>query len=132
MNVSYRRAILPTAERERREEARLNAPRISDRFPKAGRFAIAMSFRDPSGTAQPSPMRHIFGPSMQAYFEVRCPLRDCSGGGFELTPFVVAMLSRRGEARSGQSYCEGSRGHQGACGLELTYTLTMLDASEEP
>jgi hypothetical protein len=128
MNVSYRRAI-PAAERDRREQERVNAPRIAERFPKVGRFAIAMTFRDPANASQPSPMRHIFAPSMQAHFEVRCPVRDCVNGGFELTPTIGAMLSRRTESRTAHASCSGSRGRvTGACGIELTYTLTMLEA----
>jgi hypothetical protein len=78
MNVSYRRAALPAAERTLREEAWLNAPTIAERFPRARRFAIAMAFRDPRGAAQPSPMRQLYEPSMRAIFELRCPLRDCT------------------------------------------------------
>jgi hypothetical protein len=129
MNVSYRRAALPLSERNQRDEAWTNAPTIRDRFPRARRFAIAMTFRDPGGAAQPSPMRQLYEPSMRALFELRCPLRDCTGGGFDLNAPITSMLSSDRQPRSGRAACRGSRGRTGGeCQLELSYSLIPADA----
>jgi hypothetical protein len=129
MNVSYRRGVLPASVRTEREEAWLNAPTIAERYPRARRFAIAMSFRDPTGAAQPSPIRQLYEPSMRALFEQRCPLRDCTGGGFDLNAPIRSMLMNDRQARSGTASCRGSRGRAGeACSLELTYSLADVDS----
>lgn len=122
MHISQRRAIPAVSEGKLREEAWRNAPTIAERFPRARRFAIAMTFRDPRG-GTPSPRRQLYEPSMHAFFELRCPLRDCASGGFDLNAEVQAMLSRDGHPRSGHGRCRGKRDGE-ECGLELTYTLT--------
>ncbi len=127
--MTNRRLLLPAAETAQRQDAWLNAPTIAARFPRTGRFAISMRFRDPSGAAQPSPIRQIYEPSMRAHFEQRCPLRDCSGGGFDLNTSISSMLSNRGRSREAQVSCQGSRGRAGECGLELSYSLTSLDST---
>ena len=130
MNVSYRRAIVPAAERNQREEAWLKAPTIAERFPRARGFAIAMTFRDPSGAAQPSPMRQLYAPAMRAVFEQRCPMRDCTGGGFDLNASILAMLSNDRHPRTGNHTCRGSRGRSGTdCGIELSYSLVPTESN---
>ncbi|HZP11907.1 MAG TPA: hypothetical protein VFB36_05755 [Nevskiaceae bacterium] len=124
MNVSYRRAAPAVSERHQRDEAWSAAPTIRERFPRARRFAIAMSFRDPHGAATPSPMRQLYEPSMRAIFEQRCPVRDCTGGGFDLNGSIRSMLSNDRLPRTGQAACRGSRFRGGECGLELSYSLT--------
>src|ERR1043165_7311745 len=101
MNVSYRRVPVSVSERAVRDEAWANAPTIAERFPRSRRFAIAMTFRDPRGAAQPSPMRQLYEPSMRAIFEQRCPLGDCTGGTFDLNAPIRSMLTNDRAPRTG-------------------------------
>lgn len=125
-----RAVIVDSARRERREQSRAAAPSIAARFPHAGRFAVELEFRDPAGALTPSPFRQLYEPSMQAYFDLRCPVHECSGGGFELHEAISAMLANRRLARRGVASCQGMRVHGGAlrtCGLEVSYALIFLD-----
>jgi hypothetical protein len=125
MNMNYRRIVPSVAEGNRRHAAWSDAPTIAERFPRAGRFAVELRFRDPSGAAQPSPIRQLYEPSMRAHFELRCPLRQCEGGGFDLQSAVIAMLSNDRLPRSGVICCEGARQSASTCcGLEVTYTIS--------
>ncbi|MDI3259354.1 MAG: hypothetical protein QJR02_06625 [Sinobacteraceae bacterium] len=121
--------IADSARRERREQLRAAAPSIAARFPHAGRFAVELEFRDPTGVLTPSPFRQIYEPTMPAYFDLRCPVHECSGG-FELHEAISAMLANHKLARSGVAACCGLRERNGAvqpCGLELSYALVFLD-----
>jgi hypothetical protein len=109
--------------REERHQAYLAAPAIADRYPKAGDFAIELTFRDPAGLERPTPRRRLFMPSMRAIFEVPCPVHGCEGGGFDLGKAVGTMLSDRRSPRTGQAHCEGVRSRR-TCGLELNFRLT--------
>ena len=122
MNISHRRATTPSlSEGKVREEAWRSAPTIAERFPDAGTFAIAMAFKDPRG-GTPSPRRQLYEPSMRAFFELRCPMQQCAGGGFDLDVAVRAMLSGTDRSRTGHAICHGKRGSE-ECRLELTYSL---------
>jgi hypothetical protein len=66
---------------------------------------------------------------MQAYFEIECPLRDCTGGGFDLTAPVGRFLSDRRAETSGKASCSGDRKRDGVadhrCNLQVTYQLKV-------
>ena len=120
MNISQRRGH-PAAGNQQREEAFRNSPTIAERFPRAGGFAIEMAFRDPRG-GTPSPRRQSYEPSMQAFFTARCPIRDCTGGGFDFNEAIQPMLSEAGAPRSGNAVCHGARSSK-PCDLELSWSL---------
>ena len=120
--MSYGRSVLSSSERLSQEQAWLNAPTIAEQYPRVRGLAIAMTFVDPRGAAQPSPMRQLYAPSMRALFELRCPLRDCTGGVFDLNASVRSMLTNSRLPRDGHDFCRGTRGRD-ECGLELKYSL---------
>jgi hypothetical protein len=128
--MAYRAPVIDTVDRDRRQQRYANAPAIAERFPKAGAFAIDMRFEDPAGSQKPATFRQIYLPQMQAYFDVRCPLPECSGGGFDLDSAVASALGRAGHGASGTAQCAGARsGPDGRqrCDLLLHYTVSAAD-----
>ncbi len=111
--------------RERRQQQYQAAPTLAQRFPKAGEMAVSLSFRDPDGKTVFSPYRQLYLPQMQAYFEVLCPFRDCSGGGFDLEPLIARHL-RGGDSAPLRLECEGRRSRpEGPSRCELALTVRI-------
>lgn len=128
--MAYRPVASEAAQRERREQSWLGAASISDKFPRAGRFALELHFADPAGALTPSPFRQLYEPSMQAFFDLRCPLHDCAGGGFHVNDQITAMLANPKLPRTGTATCAGTRTRSGVnqpCGLKVTFRLAADD-----
>jgi hypothetical protein len=124
------RGVPDSVDRERRQQSYVGARTIEARFPSSGTFAIELRFVDPDGVLTPSPFRQIYAPGMQAYFDLRCPLHDCTDGGFDIDRQVTAMLANPSVKRVGSATCSGSRpGTNGRqrCGLQLSFALTATD-----
>ena len=124
--------IMDQQQRERRHQSYLAAPVVAKKFPGVEELSVAMRFTDPDGKVHPSPHKRLFAPEMQAFFEFQCPLRDCVGGGFNLTTAIPkAFSNRRGGAGVGKMSCQGRRPREGVvdqtCRLELTFQVTSVD-----
>ncbi|MGH8481653.1 MAG: hypothetical protein ACRES8_04250, partial [Nevskiaceae bacterium] len=103
----------------------LAAPTIAQTFPGVDELAVRMRFDDPEGKVKPQPYAQVFSPDMQAFFQFQCPLRDCTGGGFDLTAAVPRGLARKGAVTAGSLVCSGKRkrphGETSRCDLRLDY-----------
>jgi len=123
--------VLEAREREQRQRSYLAAPLVSNLFPSVTELAVRFRFNDPEGKEKPQPYAQIFKPDMRAFFEFQCPLRECSGGGFDLSR-VVPRFSRKSPNAGGALVCEGQRkrphGDTSRCGLQLEYEVTAADA----
>lgn len=125
------RATFPDfAERDRRQQCYVSAGSIGAKFPKAGKFAVELSFTDPAGALRPSSYRQLYEPTMQAYFELRCPLHECMGGGFDVNTQIASMLANPSLSRTGTAACAGSRvaaGVKQRCNLQLKFVVAKED-----
>ena len=123
--MAHRPYLADAQERERRQRLYLAAPMLGARFPKVRELVVEMSFADPEGKVHPSPHKRRFSAEMQAYFEIECPLRDCSGGGFDLGPEINRALSPRGGDGTGSMSCSGDRNSAAGsrCNLEVRYRI---------
>jgi len=115
-------------EREQRQRAYLAAPFMAQQFPGVAELAVRMRFNDPEGKQKPQPYSQVFDADMRAFFQFQCPLRDCTGGGFDLSGAVPKGLARKGAVTHGSLTCTGQRkrphGDTLRCGLELEYEVT--------
>lgn len=122
--------VLEAREREERQRAYLATPLLAAQFPGLSELAVRMRFEDPEGKEKPQPYAQIFAPDMHAFFQFQCPLRECTGGGFDLSAVVPRGLSAKGAAHHGTMTCGGRRrrSHGGTdrCGLRLDYELVPL------
>lgn len=115
------RAFDPRA-REARQLAYEAVPTLSQRHPKVAEIGMSLQFTLPDGKPHSSPHRRLFMPDMQAFFDVQCPDRDCSSGGFDLSTAVDAVVHSKTHESSGRLQCKGTRSRQ-TCGIVLDYVV---------
>lgn len=109
--------------REARQRAYLAAPTIAELFPTIDEVTVDLQFVLAGGKPHSSPYSRLFVPDMQAYFELHCPDRECTGGGFDLEPGIRATVNGRGSEKSGSLSCQGHKGRE-PCGISLNYRVT--------
>ena len=119
-------------ERESRQRAYQSAKTVAGLFPGIEELTVEMRFSDPDRKLTPSPHRRIFVPGMQAFFDFQCPLKDCVGGGFDMSQAVPEALSRKkSRATAGKLSCQGKRKRAAAgesrCLLELDYHVSTFE-----
>jgi hypothetical protein len=123
-----RHHVVTNAQREARQQLANAAPLVADH---AGvrEVGVEMKFSDPEGKQQPSPRGSTYTGDMHAYFYFTCPMRDCTGGGFDANDDLQKALSKRRDGHTGKLSCQGVRPRSGfknaACNIELTYTLAI-------
>jgi hypothetical protein len=104
------------------------APLVSD-CAGVDEVAVELKFHDTEGKQQPSPRAAVFAPDMHAYFHFTCPMRDCTGGGYDASADLLAALRKRRHGHGGVMSCQGVRPRGGVknqrCGIELHYTLLI-------
>lgn len=126
--MSRRPAVNPTAQREARQ-ALINAAPLVAEYTGIEEVGVALTFSDPEGKQQPSPRGVSFAPHMHAYFQFGCPMRDCTGGGFDANDDLHRALSRRRGGHTGTISCEGTRPRSGIkdlrCNIRVNYTLDI-------
>ncbi len=120
--------IVTNAQREARQQLVNAAPLVGDH---AGvrEIGVELKFSDPEGKQQPSPRGVTYTDDMHAYFHFTCPMRDCTGGGFEANDDLQKALAKRQHGHVGRMTCRGVRPRSGlknaVCNIELHYTLEI-------
>jgi hypothetical protein len=121
--------VLDARERELRHRAYLAAPLMSEQFPGVRELAVRFRFNDPDGKAKPQPYAQLFAPDMRAFFRFQCPLKECTGGGFDLHAAVPRGLARKGAVTRGSLTCAGKRTHPRGetrrCNLHVDYQVAV-------
>lgn len=108
--------------REARQRAYLSVPTLAQHLPGVEELVVELRFFLPTGKPHSSPHKWIFLPDMQAFFDLMCPERDCSGGGFDLGPAVATAVRSRGKETTGVLQCSGKvRG--APCSISLHYLI---------
>ena len=91
-------------------------------------MGVELNFSDPEGKQRPSPRGTTYTSAMHAYFHFTCPMRQCTGGGFEANADLLSALSRHQDGYSGTVACQGVRPRNGVnavCNIKLRYTLDL-------
>ena len=127
-NLARKPRFNPTAQREERQ-AKIDAAPLVSTYANIEEVGVALAFDDPEGKQQPSPRGMSFAPDMHAYFLFSCPMRDCTGGGFDANDDLHRALKRHEGGHTGTLTCQGVRPRNGLkdvrCGIELRYTLAL-------
>lgn len=124
-------------QREQRQRRYSSAAPVSVEFPGVQELILELRFAGSENRSALSPYRQIFQPGMQAYFELPCPSRYCSGGGFDLHDVVADAVARAasdvGGISSGRLQCEGLRRQPGAaadaCPVEMLFSISVVKAA---
>jgi hypothetical protein len=126
--MARRPHVNPIAQREAQKLQFDAAPLVSD-YARVGEITVELNFADPEGKQRPSPRGMRFAPDMRAYFHFSCPMRDCTGGGFNPSADLLEALAKRRSGHTGVVSCTGVRPRGGIknppCGIELHYTMAI-------
>lgn len=109
--------------REARQRAYLSVPTLAQQIPGVEEIGVELRFMLATGQPHSSPHKRIFTPDMQAFFDLHCPDRDCTGGGFDLGPAIQAAVRARNPETSGTLQCQGVKA-RAPCGVSLNYSVT--------
>jgi hypothetical protein len=117
-------------QRELRQRSYLAVPTLREQFPAIEEVAIELRFTDPDRKMYLSPYKRIFASSMQAFFDFQCPIRECTGGGFNPTAEITKAMSKSSAPHTGTLSCKGKRDRGEAgnrCELELLYRVEAVE-----
>lgn len=120
--------VVAAQQRAARQRQIESAPVIAD-YRGVEELGVALQFHDPEGKQTPSPRAVVYAGAVHAFFEFRCPLRECNNGGYDATADVQAALGKRRDGYSGRLTCSGTRPRGGLknqpCNLEMSYVLSI-------
>ncbi|MGD2081022.1 MAG: hypothetical protein PVG55_04630 [Nitrospirota bacterium] len=113
------------AEAQKRNQEKLDAGLVSERFPAVSGMIIKMTYFHES--AQPVLMVRTVNvfPSSHAYFLMSCMDKDCEDGGFDLAPVVSAMVRGRKKASKGEMVCRGRGGKLSRKHAKISYDIKI-------
>lgn len=117
-------------QRELRQRSYLAVPTVGKQFPKVEEISIELRFIDPDKKLHLSPYKRIFANDMQAFFDFQCPIKECTGGGFNPTPEITKSLGKSTAVHKGTMICAGKRDRGDAgksCELELQYQVVAVE-----
>jgi hypothetical protein len=127
----------PSLFRERKERmrrAREAAQTLRSAFPHATLVNIQLQFL-PAAAPPHASQSFVMYPAARAFFEYPCPYGDCDGI-YQLGAAAVQALGQGNSPVSGTLECAGVRSRDGlqrqACGLPVSYTITVQHAPEHP
>ena len=120
--------IIAAQQRAARQQQIDAAPVISE-YRGVGEVGIELRFHDPEGKQTPSPRGVVYAGGMHAFFDFRCPIHECTNGGYDATADLQAALGKQRDGHTGKLTCTGTRPRGGVknqpCNLELKYVLTI-------
>ncbi len=113
---------------ERERSARENHSfSIIDMFPGVTSIRIDLTFEDFDEKEGPKPCQLKFSPRSRAFFELRCPYRECVMGGFNFSAAVRQAVDKQSSDVKGTKQCPGwqdrERVHKNGCYLKAHYEV---------
>ncbi len=114
-------------EKQRYWERYNQAISIRDKFPTLKSLDICMDYENPDWGGNPKADQHKYSQESKAFFEIKCPHRECVSGGFNLFSEVCSLIESGHEKATGTITCQGwqdiQRINQHHCFLELNYKI---------
>lgn len=95
------------AARMKRMQNRIDAGRLSDRFPAVSGIVIHMKYFQREMNQAVMERTVNFFPSSYAYFRMECMSKGCVEGGFDLDRTIAQMVRNRRESGEGKLVCDG-------------------------
>jgi hypothetical protein len=126
--MARRPHLVAASERESRA-VQFNASPLVGAHAGVQEISVELKFADPEGKQNPSPRGTSYANDMHAYFLFSCPMRDCTGGGFDANEDLLKALARHRDGHTGTLSCQGARPRASApgqrCNIQLNYTLSI-------
>jgi hypothetical protein len=95
------------AEDQKRNEEKIASGLVSERFPQVAGMVIKMTYYQEM--ANPVLMVRTVNvfPSTHAFFHMKCAIKECENGGFDLAPVIASMVRGRKKSAKGEMFCKG-------------------------
>ncbi|BCB95375.1 hypothetical protein JZK55_02970 [Dissulfurispira thermophila] len=114
-----------TAKMTLKKQNRSAAGLVSERFPYVSDIIIHMTYYQKG----PNPVLmlrtvNVF-PSSYAYFKMDCMIKDCDGGGFDLTPVIAEMVKTHKKVKKGSLVCHGKTDYHSHEHASIDYDIMI-------
>jgi hypothetical protein len=104
---------------------KLEAGLVSERFPKVKNIKLKMTyFQTPPGHVLMERTVRFFATS-PAYFQMKCFIKDCTEGGFDLSRTMASLIRRRKKTGKGTMLCAGKGDGLPKDHSHITYEITI-------
>lgn len=113
-----------------KQQERISAGYIKDRFPKVASIKIERNFVD-FDTDEHFSKDPEWNVPLTAYalFEIECPMYECVDGGFNLTDIITKMIKNKLTHKKGSFTCQGwqdqERVGKHKCMTKLLYEINI-------
>jgi hypothetical protein len=102
---------------------------LSEWYPGIAQVKISIEFDSSECFCVLEPQQLDFRASDRAYFQVRCPLRECVSGGFDFSRSVREAIESESGSASGRIICQGwqdrERINQNRCLLTANFNISI-------
>ena len=113
------------AKAEQTRQNKLASGPLSDRFPNVAGILIRMTYYQ-KGTSPVLMLRTIHvAPSDPAYFAMDCMIKDCTGGGFDLTKIIATLVKGHKKTVKGRLDCCGKTDPETPDHASVAYEITI-------
>lgn len=110
--------------KDKKQQLRLAAGPISERFPSVFSIVLKMAYCH-NGT-EPILIRTVnFSPDDYAYFNMECLVKGCVKGGFDITPAVNSMIKSHKKSATGKLICKGKSDEFPSPHASIAYEVTV-------
>lgn len=107
------------------KQNKLAAGLVAERFPKVNSIVINMTYYQ-KGVNPVLMVRTVnVLPTTYAYFNMECMIRDCVGGGFDLTPIIRRMVKTLKKTVKGKLACKGKNDGLEADHASIEYEINI-------
>jgi hypothetical protein len=110
---------------ERNKKLKLSAGLLSERFPHVSEISIRMTYYQNSVNPVMMFRTVHFLPSHHAYFNMDCMIKDCNGGGFDLTSVITEMVKKQKISAKGKLLCKGNTDDHDSDHASIAYQISV-------
>jgi len=89
------------------KQRKLEAGLVSERFPAVADIVVRMTYYHRGANPVLMVRTVNFWPSLHAYFNMDCMIKDCVDGGFDLTSVITNMVKDHKKSGKGKLVCNG-------------------------
>ncbi len=110
---------------ELKNQQKLKAGLISDRFPKVSTIVIHMTYYHKAENPVLMERTVNFFSSSYAYFNMECMEKDCDNGGFDLTPIIRRQIKNHKNLSKGKMVCCGKSAALTSDHARISYEISI-------
>ena len=113
------------AKRELKNQNNIAAGLVSEQFPSVSGMVIHMTYYRKAVIPLLMVRTLNIFPTSYAYFKMDCMIKDCNGGGFDLTSAVAGMVQAHKKEGQGTLICRGITDAVGSDHASIEYKAVI-------